>query len=156
MRQPLFHRTRPALSLPAPRFILLAVLVAALALGFCGNRVASPVRSAWREALRPGLQAMTSLDDLVDRWHENLLAAPQRELEACAPTSRSATNNCASAIYNSNSPTAISPMLLTSPAILPTQVKAARRRISLRCSTAELFPPACLGNNHNLSSRDRI
>ena len=81
MSESLFHRAGPLASLPAPRFVLLAVLAAAIALGFSGSRMASSVRSAWREALRPGLQAMNSLDDCIVRWHENLLAAPQRDLD---------------------------------------------------------------------------
>lgn len=82
MRQSLFHHTRPTVTLPAPRYVLFAFLIAALALSLSSSRVASPARNVWREALHPGLQAITALDDLIDRWYENLLAAPQRELNA--------------------------------------------------------------------------
>jgi cell shape-determining protein MreC len=40
------------------RAVLAATLGSSLALGFASNRIASPLRSAWRDTLRPGLEIL--------------------------------------------------------------------------------------------------
>src|SRR5258706_2129122 len=51
------------------RISLLAVVAVALGMGLASNRIVQPLRAAWREALRPGLQVLNT----TDQWTHSLL-----------------------------------------------------------------------------------
>lgn len=59
------------------RILLLAVVAVALGMGMVSNRIALPVRAAWREALRPGLQVLNT----TDQWTHNLLGGMRSDSE---------------------------------------------------------------------------
>jgi cell shape-determining protein MreC len=69
------------------RAVLAATLGSALALGFASSRIASPLRSAWRDTLRPGLEILDATifwaADLRARLHSGEdagLAQSQRQI----------------------------------------------------------------------------
>lgn len=69
------------------RAVLAATLGSALAFGFASSRIASPLRSAWRDTLRPGLQILDATivwaDDLRARFYSGEdagLAQAQRQI----------------------------------------------------------------------------
>src|SRR5262245_25802126 len=52
------------------RIVLVATLGSSLALGLASNRIASPLRSAWRDTLRPGLETL----DAAIAWTDDVRA----------------------------------------------------------------------------------
>jgi cell shape-determining protein MreC len=73
-------RTGRTWPITARRAMLLGVLAVAIALGAMSNRLAPPLRAAWREALRPGLQVLSSADDWSSNFRDGLRSTAEQQL----------------------------------------------------------------------------